>query len=560
MTNTNKPFAWVNDDTKEFLQRGYLREGQTTQDRVRVIADNAERISGIEGFADKFYDYMSKGYYSLSSPVWSNYGADRGFPVSCFGSYFEDSMESIMYTHAEIGLLSKFGGGTSGYIGNIRPRGSEIKDIGKSTGSVHFMELFDKLTDVVSQGSVRRGFFTPYLPIDHGDFDEFVEIGADEHPIQTLTAAVTVTDEFMNKMIAGDKEARRRWAKVLKNRSEVGYPYIFFTDNVNNAAPQVYKDNGMKIHASNMCAEIALSSNKDESFVCVLSSMNILHYDDWKDTDAVQTLTIFLDTVVTEFINKIEAQPEKTRFLLQRVYNFVKNQRALGLGVLGWHSYLMKNMIAFESKSATTLNTRIFKHIQKESTRASKWMAKEWGEPELMNGTGLRNSTLMAIAPTKSSSFILGQVSMSIEPEFSNYYIKDLSKAKSTFKNPYLESVLKSHNKNDVETWQSIKDSDGSCQHLKFLTDNERAVFKTLYEISPESTIYQAAARQEFIDQAQSLNLFIDPETPIKDINTLYMLAWSLGVKTLYYQYSLNAAQSYARKKYMEDGCSSCEG
>jgi len=364
----------------------------------------------------------------------------------------------------------------------------------------------------------------------------------------------------MNKMIAGDKEARRRWAKVLKNRSEVGYPYIFFTDNVNNAAPQVYKDNGMKIHASNMCAEIALSSNKDESFVCVLSSMNILHYDDWKDTDAVQTLTIFLDTVVTEFINKIEAQPEKTRFLLQRVYNFVKNQRALGLGVLGWHSYLMKNMIAFESKSATTLNTRIFKHIQKESTRASKWMAKEWGEPELMNGTGLRNSTLMAIAPTKSSSFILGQVCMSIEPEFSNYYIKDLSKAKSTFKNPYLESVLKSHNKNDVETWQSIKDSDGSCQHLKFLTDNERAVFKTLYEISPESTIYQAAARQEFIDQAQSLNLFIDPETPIKDINTLYMLAWSLGVKTLYYQYSLNAAQSYARKKYMEDGCSSCEG
>ena len=297
----NEVFDWLNDDSRQFLERGYLLPGVTAEERIRQIADYAQTLLPKNpGFADKFYEYMGKGWFSLSSPVWSNFGLDRGLPVSCFGSYIPDSMEGILYSTAEVGMMSKYGGGTSGYFGEVRGRGAPITNNGESEGSVHFMKLFDTIIDTTRQGSTRRGSFAAYLPIDHPDILEFLEIKDAGNEIQNIYFAVTVTDEWMQSMIDGDSEKRKVWAKVLQARNEKGVPYILFYDNVNNNKSEVYKD--MPIVASNLCAEIALPSNEDESFVCVLSSMNLVHYDEWKNTDAVETLTYFLDAVASEFV------------------------------------------------------------------------------------------------------------------------------------------------------------------------------------------------------------------------------------------------------------------
>ena len=563
-------YEWLTDESRLFLSRGYLSEGESVEQRVRVIADRAEELTGIKGFGNKFEDYVAKGYFSLSSPVWSNYGTARGLPVSCFGSFIEDDMGSILSTHAEVGMLSKFGGGTSGYFGALRPRGTPIKGLGESDGCVSFIRLFDTLSNTISQGSVRRGFFSAYLPIEHNDFDEFVGIGSDGHAIQNITHGITVTDKFIKDMIDGNVENRRRWAKVIETRGEVGYPYIFFTDTVNNNKPSCFKDN--YIYASNMCTEIALPSNENETFVCVLSSMNLLKYDEWKSTDAVETLTIFLDSVVSEFLIRAEElslNNPRAFNMIKKAVEFSKNWRALGLGVLGWHSYLQSKMIAFESREAAKLNLEIHKLIKERSYAASEEMAAEEGTISenlaniFYNNTltkPRRNATLMAIAPTKSSSFILGGVSQGIEPELSNFYIKDLAKIKTTVKNKFLEQLLKDKGMDLPIIWDSIKNEDGSVQHLDFLSEHEKDVFKTFIEINPETVIDQAAVRQTYIDQAQSLNLMVDPKLPAKDINKLYLRAWESGVKTLYYQYNLNSAQALKRSKYSKEGCVSCEG
>lgn len=549
------PFKWLNENSRLFLSRGYLLEGQTPEERIRDIAETAEKYLGIKGYADLFYSYMEKGYYSLSSPVWANYGLDRGLPVSCFGSFLDDNMESILYSHAENGMLMKGGGGTSGYFGELRHRGSIIKNNGESSGAVHFMQMYDTLASVISQGSVRRGFFSAYLPIEHPDAEEFLDIGTEGNPIQGLTHGVTVSTEFIQKMREGDAKARKLWAKVLQRRSEIGYPYILFSDNVNNNKPQVYKDKNMLIYASNMCSEIALPSNTEETFTCVLSSINLLHWDEIKKTNAIEVLTYFLDTVVTEFIIKTEGKK-----YYERANQFAKNHRALGLGVLGWHSYLQSNMFSFGSREAAMKNVEIAKTLKEKTYAASKELAKLFGEPKVLEGYGRRNTTLMAIAPTKSSSTILGQVSQSIEPEFSNYYIKDLSKVKMTVKNPYLKEVLIRYGKDTEEVWSEILKADGSVQNLDFLSDYEKEVFKTFAEINPYDIINQAGIRQEYIDQAQSINLMIPPEMPVKEINALYLYAHDMGVKSLYYQYSMSQAQALSRKKVMNEGCASCEG
>jgi ribonucleoside-diphosphate reductase alpha chain len=548
-------FEWLNKESRKFLSRGYLLEGQTPEERIRQIADKAEEYLGIPGYADKFYDYMGRGFYSLSSPVWSNYGIDRGLPVSCFGSFIEDDMQSILYGHAENGMLMKGGGGTSGYFGELRGRGAPIKNSGESSGAVHFMRMYDTLASVVSQGSVRRGFFSAYLPIEHPDADEFLDIGTEGNPIQGLTHGITVTDAFLEQVKAGDKKARKLWAKVLQRRSEIGYPYILFTDNMNNNKPDVYKDKNMPIFASNMCSEIALPSNPDETFTCVLSSINLLHWEEIKETDAIETLTYFLDTVVTEFINKTQGKEYH-----KRARNFAMRHRALGLGVLGWHSYLQSNMLAFESRSAAKKNLEIAKTLKEKTYKASAELAAKFGEPELLKGYGRRNATLMAIAPTKSSSSILGQVSQSIEPEFSNYYVKDLAKSKTTIKNPYLKKLLKQLGQDTDEVWDLIQKADGSVQTLDFLTQEQKEVFKTFAEINPHTIIDQAAVRQEYIDQAQSINLMMPASVPVKEINALMLYAHDMGVKTLYYQFGMSQAQELSRKKVMNEGCVSCEG
>ena len=548
-------FEWLNKESRKFLSRGYLLEGQTPEERIRQIANKAEEYLGIPGYADKFYDYMGRGFFSLSSPVWSNYGIDRGLPVSCFGSFIEDDMQSILYGHAENGMLMKGGGGTSGYFGELRGRGAPIKNSGESSGAVHFMRMYDTLASVVSQGSVRRGFFSAYLPIEHPDADEFLDIGTEGNPIQGLTHGITVTDAFLEQVKAGDKKARKLWAKVLQRRSEIGYPYILFTDNMNNNKPDVYKDKDMKIFASNMCSEIALPSNPNETFTCVLSSINLLHWEEIKETDAIETLTYFLDTVVTEFINKTEGKEYH-----KRARNFAMRHRALGLGVLGWHSYLQSNMLSFESRSAAKKNLEIAKTLKEKTYKASAELAAKFGEPELLKAYGRRNTTLMAIAPTKSSSSILGQVSQSVEPEFSNFYVKDLAKSKTTIKNPYLKKLLKKYDRDTDEIWDSIQKADGSVQHLKFMTQEEREVFKTFAEINPHAIIDQAAVRQEYIDQAQSINLMMPASVPVKEINALMLYAHDMGIKTLYYQFGMSQAQELSRKKVMNEGCVSCEG
>ena len=563
-----EPFDWINQESITFLERGYLSKGEEPQVRIKVIADHAEKLLGIEGFADKFYDYMGKGWYSLSSPVWANYGKERGLPVSCFGSNVEDNIEAILYTAGEVGEMSKVGGGTSGYFGKIRGRGSAVKDNGNAPGSVHFMKMFESVVDNISQGATRRGRFSPYLPIDHHDIEEFLEIGTEGAPIQDLTHAVTVSNKFMDEMIAGDKDKRAKWAKVIQRRGEIGYPYIMFEDTVNNNSPDVYQDKNLKIYNSNLCSEIALHNSDDESFVCVLSSMNLLHYDEWKDTDAVQTMIYFLDSVVTEFLNKIDnfrtgtVEGERMQYLMKRAYNFAKNQRALGLGVLGYHSYLQSKNLSFDCKEAAKLNIEVFKNIKDKSYQASEELADKFGEPELLKGYGRRNVTLNAIAPTTSSAFILGQVSQSIEPIWSNCYVKDVAKMKVTIKNPMLVKLLKEIGQDKREIWNSIKQADGSVQHLDFLDEHQKEVFRTFAEINQSTIINQAALRQDYIDQAQSLNLMVAPDMPTKDVNKLLIDAWKLGVKTLYYQHSMNSAQAFARKKLNLNDleCVSCQG
>ena len=555
-------FKWLTDHSRQFLAAGYLTEGVSAEQRIREIADRAEQILQIPGYSDKFYNYMSEGYFSLASPVWSNFGKERGLPISCFGSHVDDDMGNILYSQSEVGMMSKLGGGTSGYFGKIRHRGSEVKNNGYASGAVHIMQLFESMVDVVSQGSVRRGRFSPYLPIEHPDINEFLEIGTEGNPIQELTHGVTVTNQWMQEMIDGDVDKRSTWAKVLQRRGEMGYPYIFFTDNANNNAADVYQDKKLPIYASNLCTEIMLPSNDDWSFVCVLSSVNVLHYDKWKDTDAVETMVYFLDAVITEFVEKLEVYRDspnrddrQTFMFMERAYNFAKENRSLGLGVLGWHSLLQSKMLPFNSQEAFSLNSEIFKLIKEKSYKASEELAEKFGEPEVLKGYGRRNATLNAVAPTTSSAFILGQVSQGIEPIWSNIYVKDIAKIKTTIKNSYLEDLLESKGKNTTEVWRSIRDNDGSVQHLDFLSELEKDVFKTYSEIDQMDIIYQAANRQNHIDQGQSVNIIIHPDMPVKEINKIHVTAWKLGLKSLYYQHSMNAAQKFKQKK----DCASCE-
>ena len=555
-----EPWYWLNENSRGFLARGYLAPGQTAEERLRVIAEAAEQHLKRDGFADKFMDYMSRGWISLASPVWANFGIDKGLPISCFGSYVDDNMGNILFTNAEVGMQSKFGGGCSGYFGDLRARGTSIgSDNGFSSGAVHFMQLFETLVVVVSQGSVRRGHFSPYLPVEHNDIMEFLDIGTEGNPIQKLTHGVTVGDAWMESMIAGDEAKRKIWARIIQRRGEMGYPYIMFSDTANKNTVDVYKDKNLRIHASNMCSEIMLPSTKDWSFVCCLSSLNLLHYDAWKETDLVETMTAFLDAVMEEFITKLERmrdheESEKRQAFnfMQRAYNFAKANRALGLGVLGYHSLLQSKGLAFESDEATSLNVEVFKLIKEKSDAATVELATQLGEPEVLKGYGRRNTTLLAIAPTTSSAFILGQVSQGIEPIWSNCYVKDVAKMKVTIKNQSLLKLLQEKGKDSKEIWDSIRDNDGSVQHLDFLTDQERAIYRTFPEIEQSVVIKQAADRQQFIDQGQSLNIMLAPDTPVKDINALYINAWKQGVKSLYYQHSMNAAQQMVRKKLQE--------
>jgi ribonucleoside-diphosphate reductase alpha chain len=552
--NTNceqEKLWWKNEESEQILNRGYLLKGETVEGAIeRICSAAAQRLYKPE-LKEAFKEMVERGWMSLSSPVWANMGTERGLPISCFNVHVPDYIEGITHKLGEVIMQTKLGGGTSAYFGALRERGSAVTDNGKSSGAVSFMRLFDTAMDTISQGGVRRGAFAAYMDIDHGDIDEFLSIKDIGHPIQNLFFGVCVPDYWMQDMIDGDMKKRQTWAKVLESRQQKGLPYIFFTDNVNRNKPQVYKDLNLTIHASNLCSEIMLPSTEEESFICCLSSMNLELYDEWKDTNAIKLAIFFLDAVLQEFIAKSE-----DNHYLKAANTFAKRHRALGLGVLGWHSYLQKNMIPFEGMKAKQLTASIFSDIQEKAMKASKDLAWIYGEPELLKGYGKRNTTLLAIAPTTSSSAILGQTSPGIEPFSSNYYKAGLSKGNFMRKNKYLKELLVQRGIDNEDTWRSIMLNHGSVQHLKELSAEEKEVFKTFKEISQLEIIQQASIRQKYVDQSQSLNLNIPADLPVKDVNKLLIEAWKLGIKTLYYQRSQSVSKEMVTNLV---SCKSCE-
>lgn len=545
-------FLWANDYTKDFMSKGYLQEGQTVEGRVGDIAEEAGRYfkKVMPDFAEKFYNYMGRGFYSLSTPVWVNFGTKRGLPISCNGSYVGDSMESILEKVAEVGVMTKHGAGTSFFAGDLRRRGSLIKSGGVADGPVHYLRLFDAVLNITSQGQVRRGNGAAYLNVEHADIDEFLQIRDVGHKIQSLSIGVTVGDDFINRL-PSDVDKQATWRKVLAKRFGSGYPYIMFRDNANNQAPQWYKDKGYKIVASNLCNEIMLPSSEDESFVCNLSSMNLAKWDEWKETDAVEVLTMFLDAVMEEYIQKTEG----IRFM-EAANKFAKNHRALGVGTLGYHTHLQDKMEPFGGIYSRMFNKQSHRFIKEHSYKASQQMAEWFGEPEVTKGYGMRNATTMALAPTTSSSFILGQVSPSIEPLAANIFTKNLAKGTYVFKSPALERLFEERGMNTDEVWDEVNAKAGSVQHIKQLNDEEKEVFQTFEETSQMDIIQLAADRQKFIDQGQSINLKIHPSTPLKDVNKLVLEGHRLGLKGLYYQRGTNPAQELARSLL---DCTVCE-
>ena len=552
---TESKYWWLNEESEQVLNRGYLLKGETVEGAIDRITEAACKRLFKPELKEGFKELIERGWMSLSSPIWANMGTKRGLPISCFNVHVPDSIEQITHKVGEVIMQTKIGGGTSGYFGELRGRGAAITDNGKSSGSVSFMKLFDTTMDVVSQGGVRRGAFASYLDIDHPDIEEFLQIKSIGSPIQNLFTGVCIPDYWMQEMIDGDENKREVWAKVLESRQQKGLPYLFFTDNVNRNKPQIYKNLNLQINASNLCSEIALPSSIDESFVCCLASMNLELYDEWKDTNAVKLAIYFLDAVMSEFIDKTE-----DNHFLQAAHNFAKRHRALGLGVMGWHSYLQSKNIPFEGVMSRSLTSIIFKQLQEQSKEASKELAMIYGPApiytEIKEEEIYRNTTTMAIAPTTSSSAILGQVSPGIEPYSSNYFKAGLAKGNFIRKNKYLQELLKSKEEDTEEVWREIMLKSGSVQSLSCLTQEEKEVFKTFKEISQYEIISQAALRQKYIDQSQSLNLNIPSEVPIKDVNKLFIEAWKQGIKTLYYQRSSSVAKEQLTNIV---SCTSCE-
>jgi ribonucleoside-diphosphate reductase alpha chain len=543
---------WLNADARTFLSRDYLAPGQSAEDRIKVIAEASERWTGRKGLAARVERYILNGWCSLSSPIWSNFGFGENLPISCNGSFIPDDTAKLYSKVSEIAMMTKYGAGVSGFMGAIRGRGEPIRTGGTSDGSAHLAYAFESTIDLISQNKVRRGSGAFYWPIDHKDIEEVLEFRHEGSSIQNLFYGVSVSTSWLSEMRAGDKAKRKTWAKVLKNRAETGIPYLFFHDNANNGKPQVYKDLDMTIWASNLCTEIMEPSSEDESFVCDLLSLNDLHFNEWKnDPLFVQDMTWFLDGVMSEYIEKVRGRPH-----MDAAYNFAIRHRALGLGRLGWHSFLQSKNIAFESMEARKYNVEIQQFIDEQSLIASKEMAIVLGEPEYLIGRGLRNTVRQAIAPTTSSSFILGQVSPSVEPEQSNYYVKVLAKGKFTYRNPYLKKRLVELGRDTEEVWTSILMQEGSVQHLDFLSEHDKNVFKTFGEISQYEIIVQAAERQVYIDQGQSINLMIHPKMPVKDVNALVLAAHDMGLKSLYYQRSTSPVAELNRNLV---ACVSCE-
>lgn len=554
---------WLTSDAFQMLNGGYLWNDETPRGMYQRVAKSVANYLKKPELESRFFDIMWRNWLCPSTPVLSNAGTTRGLPISCFSSYMPDDTYEILETLQEVAMLSKYGGGTAIHVNDVRPKGAVISKGGHSDGVVPFLKMADSVILGISQGSTRRGACAAYIDIEHGDFDEFLQsrrpTGDINRQCLNLHHGVCVSNAFIDKVKLGDAEARRRWKELIKSRVETGEPYIFFTDNANDQAPDVLKETGIKLKGSNLCSEIFLPTDKDHSFVCCLSSLNLARWDEWKDTDTIQLSVWFLDGIMEEFIQKAS---ELRGF--ERALRFAKKSRALGLGVLGLHSYLQKNMIAFDSLQAYLANKVIFKNIRSEAELATAALAKEYGEPEWCRGHNRRNATLLAVAPTVSNSLIASNVSQGIEPWIANAFAQKSAKGTFVRKNPELSKLLSKLDKNNDEVWGSILKNDGSVQHLEFLSDLEKEVFYTARELNQFAIVKLAADRQQFIDQGQSVNIFFPANSDPKYINQVHLEAATSGLKSLYYLRSTSVlkAEQNTNAVYKREltECSWCEG
>lgn len=566
------------------ISKGYLLAGETPKDAYWRVSTAVARRLGKPHLASKFFDYIWRGWLNLATPVLSNTGTDRGLPISCFGIDIGDSIQEIGTKNLEMMLLAKHGGGVGLGINQIRSAGSKITGNGTSDGVVPFCKIYDSTILATNQGSVRRGAASVNLNIEHGDFDEWIEIREPKGDVNrqslNLHQCVVIGDKFMRKVEEGDSEARRKWSKVLQKRKSTGEPYILFKGNVNKYNPEAYKQNGLKVFMTNICSEITLHTDESHSFVCCLSSVNLSKFDEWKDTDLIYTSIWFLDGVLEEFI-----QRAKNMRGFENSVRSAEKGRALGLGVLGWHTYLQQKGLSFEGLPAQFETRRIFSQIKIEAERASRDIATENGEPLWCVGTGMRNTHLMAIAPTVSNSKLSGNVSAGVEPWAANVFTEQTSKGTFIRKNSELEKVFRKIGINNKDTWDKILEDGGSVQDIQELDkwgflngklmhiqempesvieskeiDWVKDVYKTFKEINQLELVKQAGIRQKYVDQSVSLNLAFPSQANPKWINQIHIEAWKQGIKTLYYMRTESVLRGDIAARATDPDCASCDG
>jgi len=573
--------SWANTEIYvKTISKGYLLDGEKPKDAYWRVATTAARRLNKPQMATKFFDYIWKGWLNLATPVLSNTGTDRGLPISCFGIDVADSIQDIGTKNLEMMLLAKHGGGVGVGLNMIRPAGSNITQNGTSDGVVPFAKIYDSTILATNQGSVRRGAASVNLNIDHEDFDDWIEIREPKGDVNrqclNLHQCVVVGDKFMRRLEDGDSEARRKWGKVLQKRKATGEPYVMYKGNINKANPPMYKDNGLKVHMTNICSEITLHTDESHSFVCCLSSLNLSKYDEWKHTDLIYTATWFLDGILSEFL-----QRAKNMRGFENAVRSAEKGRALGLGVLGWHTYLQQKGIPFDSLPAQFETRRIFSQLKIESERASRDMGAELGEPLWCKDSGMRNTHLRAVAPTVSNSKLAGNVSPGIEPWAANVFTEQTAKGTFIRKNRELEKALRKAGINTKDTWDKIMADGGSVQDIKELDkwvycdgkltevdgdidttkcDKVKDVFKTFKEINQLELVRQAGVRQQYIDQSVSLNLAFPSEATPKWMNMVHLEAWKQGVKTLYYTRTESVLRGDIAAQAMDPDCISCDG
>jgi ribonucleoside-diphosphate reductase alpha chain len=579
---------WANTEVYvKTVSKGYLLKGETPKDAYWRVSTTVAKRLGKPEMASKFFDYIFRGWLNLATPVFSNTGTERGLPISCFGIDVADSIADIGGKNLEMMLLAKHGGGVGIGVNQIRPAGSKISQNGTSDGVVPFCKIYDSAVLATNQGSVRRGAASVNIDIEHGDFWDWIEIREPKGDVNrqclNVHQCVVVSDTFMDKLEQGDKDARKRWTAVLRKRKSTGEPYIMYKGNINRQNPEAYKKNGLKVYMTNICSEITLHTDENHSFVCCLSSLNLAKYDEWKDTDLIYTATWFLDGVLEEFI-----QRAKYMRGFENSIRSAEKGRALGLGVLGWHTYLQDKNIPFDSMPAQFETRKIFSQLKIESERASRDMAREYGEPLWCSGTGMRNTHLRAIAPTVSNSKLSGNVSAGIEPWAANVFTEQTAKGTFIRKNPTLERALEKIGHNTKEAWDQILADGGSVQGLAVM-DNYRVklgeatnpitlnkfsklpeheqtlyiplkdVYLTFKEINQLELVRQAGIRQQYIDQAVSLNLAFPTEAEPKFINQVHLEAYQAGVKTLYYMRTESVLRGDIAARATQD-CLACDG